>query len=91
MPVIRQIAQLSPTTGSVITLGHTTNVPLMGPPSELSYRSEPHGHVLLLGHRGSDGERDMPWVGGVPGVVPLGGYREGCIPGTEPEAGLRLI
>ena len=76
---------------SVIYLGHSLNVPLMRPRSELGYGFEPHGHKAPVRHRGSDGERDMPVVGGVPGVGRLGGYQEGSTTGYPARARLRLI
>ena len=56
----------------------------MGPPSELADGLEPHDHVLLrrLVDRGL--WEVMGGGGGVPGVVGMGGYLEGGIPGTQP-------
>ena len=83
---------------SVITLGHSANVPLMRPASELSYGSEPHGHITtartppctrVAGHGDQQGGRE-----GVPGVVGWVGTWRG-IPGANPaglfEAYLRNI
>ena len=47
LPVISQITQLFSTSGSVIILGHTVNVPLMWSPSELIDGLEPHALFLL--------------------------------------------
>ena len=50
VPGMRGITQLSPTPGSVITLGHSANVPLIRASSELSYRLEPHDHICSAVH-----------------------------------------
>ena len=71
---------------SVIILGHTQQQPLIRPSSELSYRSEPHDHILSAVMTGVR-EYWCTWAGsGVPGVVQTGGYMEGCIPGTQPRS-----
>ena len=93
-----QNGQLSPTLLSVITLGHSPNVPLMRALSELLDGLEPHDHVLL--HRTAActrvaGHGDQQGGGeGVPGVVGWVGTREGYTgypPTRGPEAGLTLI
>ena len=50
---------------SVITLGHTSNVPLIRLPSELSYRSEPHGHIPQRGTAVSGTADARQWEGRV--------------------------
>ena len=69
---------------SVISLGHTSEQPLICLGSELSYRFEPHGLFCSAGlHAWS-----MSVPAGVAGVYPgwcrLGGYQGGTIPGTKP-------
>ena len=94
MPGIRQITQLSPTPQSVITLGHSPNVPLMRPASELGDGFEPHGHIppgnrpprtRVAGHGDQRGREEVypGWEGWV-------GTREG-IPGTHPPVVLRPV
>ena len=77
-----QITQLFPTLDSVITLGHSPNVPLMGLPSELGYGLEPHD-MFYLGSTASGSVRTGHRVrgGGVPGVGQWVGTWRG-IPGT---------
>ena len=67
---------------SVITLGHTANVPLIGPSSELTDGSEPHGHIPQRGQHGVPGQLVACRHGVYPGWCRLGGYREGGIPGN---------
>ena len=80
-----------PGCNTVITLGHTSKQPLIGPPSELVDGSEPHGYKLMV--RGSCGEC-MDDVGGEEvypgwrGRVGTGGGYTGYIPS---QADLRLI
>ena len=71
---------------SVITLGHSANVPLIRPSSELVDGFEPHG--LFCSSRtaagGTADARHSGWWGrGVPGVVQWVGTWEGAIPGTN--------
>ena len=68
----------------VIYLGHSAKEPLMCPPSELAYGSEPHDHIWSMVHRGVQSGTLASGEVGVPGVVQLGGYREVAIPGTNP-------
>ena len=72
-----------PDSNTVIYLGHKAEQPLIGPPSELVDRSEPHGLIRStdpnLVHDGSAGG----WGGGVPGVVRQVGTGRGAIPGTS--------
>ena len=95
MPGIAEITQLSPTSQSVISLGHTANVPLIGPSSELGYRFEPHDHIYsAVPRRGSAVASPGYGVGGrgVPGVCGswVGAGRGIPDHGTQP-ARLRLI
>ena len=48
----------------------------------MGYRFEPHDHILLAGHRVQLLYDTRTSTRGVPGVGQLGGYWEGCIPGT---------
>ena len=72
-----------PDSKSVITLGHKANQPLIRPSSDLSDGFEPHGLILPAGRTprisASAGEC---CTGVYLGVVRLGGYREGAIPGN---------
>ena len=72
---------------SVIYLGHTLNVPLIGPSTELSDGYEPHGHIYsgnqYTAHCDHAGQYPGAVGRGVPGVVQVGGYREGST-GTHP-------
>ena len=86
LPVMSGITQLSPTPSSVITLGHTSNVPLIQPPSELVDRSEPHDTILLRGHDRGDGTHEHGYREGCTRGCGLGGYLEGGIPSTVSEA-----
>ena len=70
---------------SVITLGHTPNVPLMCSASELGYRLEPHGYITLAVHRPGAVAADMGEGGVYPGWCGWVGTWEGGIPGTSPE------
>ena len=75
---------------SVITLGHTLNVPLIRPRSELGYGLEPHGYFSSV----------TPWSGhpdyrhgggrGVPGVAAWVGTRRVLyrVPSRGPDSGL---
>ena len=69
---------------SVITLGHTLNVPLMHRLSELVDGLEPHGHIPVLGHRACTVRHVQPVPGRVYPGGAVGGYQEGSIPGTDP-------
>ena len=76
---------------SVINLGHTAKQPLIGLPSELSYRLEPHGLILQYVSAGV-GTGGAVGRGGVyPGWCGQVGTRRGSIPGTQPGPRLRLI
>ena len=94
MPEIAQITQLLSTSQSVISLGHTRNVPLMCPGSELSYRYEPttifspaySQCTASVDGRGGSGVPGVAAAGGVPG-----GDYTGYYPPTDSEAGLTLI
>ena len=75
----------------VINLGHSPNLPLMCPRSELSDGSEPHDLIYLSDAAAVRGGADYRHGReGVPGVE-QGGYWEGSIPGTNPVAQLSLI
>ena len=76
---------------SVIGLGHSPKQPLMRPSSDLSYGLEPHDHIYPRDTAVPVDHVDDAGSGGVPGVVRLGGYPEGCIPGQSAKARLRLI
>ena len=81
---ISQITQLSPTCRSVITLGHSPNVPLIQARGELSYGLEPHDHIYTADQPARTSAVYMLGGGvrrGVPGVVQLGGYLEGYYTG----------
>ena len=70
-----------------MNLGHSLKQPLMCPASDLADGFEPHDMFYLRDTArdiDSSGEPDRRGRGGVPGVVRLGGYREGAIPGTSP-------
>ena len=68
---------------SVISLGHTVREPLMWSSSELSYGSEPHGHITQL-HTATARTGSHAGVAvGVPGVG-MGGYRGGVYTGYYP-------
>ena len=75
---------------SVIYLGHKAKQPLIRSLSELVDGFEP---TALFTRRAAPVIVGTDWCGreGVPGVVQTGGYLEGGIPGTQPEARLRLI
>ena len=68
---------------SVITLGHSARVPLIGPRSELGYRFEPTTIFVLLYTEYATVAADAAGRG-VPGVGAAGGYREGAIPVPDP-------
>ena len=91
VPGISQITQLSSTSESVIDLGHSAKEPLMRPGSELSYRLEPHDHVLLPVHCRTPLTSLYGAAGGVPGGGAAVGYQEGWYTGYPAEARLRLI
>ena len=76
---------------SVIYLGHTSKEPLMWPGSELVDGLEPHGLILQWRQPRAYPATCTRVREGVPGVVGLGGYWEGGIPGTQPGPRLRLI
>ena len=87
-----QITQLSPTPSSVITLGHSSKEPLIRPPSELGDGFEPHDLIYSAGLTVRGVLLHLPGTasrGGVPGVVQLGGYLGGAIPGTQPASRFR--
>ena len=69
---------------SVITLGHTLNVPLMCLPSELSDGFEPHGLIQVSVQPAGVDEDGWVGRGCTRGGAWLGGYLEGAIPGTQP-------
>ena len=83
------ITQLSPTPRSVITLGHMSKEPLIGPSSELVDRFEPHDHILP-GLRTACSVMTVPGVGGegrgVPGVGAGRWVPGGCYTGYQPAA-----
>ena len=60
--------------GSVITLGHKANQPLMYPSGELTDGSEPHDHICSAGHPCAPPSMKPLGGRGVPGVGQLGGY-----------------
>ena len=91
LPGIARFTQLSPTSESVIKLGHKANVPLIGSPSELLDGSEPHGLIPLTARAREHLRGSRGCMRGVPGVVAGGGYREGAVPGTTQPSRLRLI
>ena len=68
----------------VIYLGHTANVPLIRPLSDLADGFEPHDTIWSRVHRGVQSGTLARWGSGVPGVVRLGGYWEGGNTGTQP-------
>ena len=84
VPGIAHFTQLSPTSDSVITLGQTVKQPLIRPPSELSYRYEPHGLIYLSPRPGVADDDTVAASRGVPGVVQAGWVPGGGIPGTNP-------
>ena len=61
---------------SVISLGQLSNVPLIGPSSELSYRFEPHDQFPSSDVAGVD-VLGVAWGRVYPGLVQPGGTREG--------------
>ena len=69
---------------SVISLGHTFNVPLMCLPSDLSYRLEPHGLKQSVRGRSGSCSGSIDGSGEVYPGWSLAGYQEGSIPGTNP-------
>ena len=65
------------------------NVPLIGASSELGYRSEPHGMILLTAACRTVYPAAVRHGEVYPGWCEAGGYWRGTIPGTNPEARLR--
>ena len=74
---------------SVIKHGHSAKLPLMCPASELTDGFEPHDTIWSAGWSVVACRVVGVAGGGVPGVVQLGGCREGAIPGTNPEVKAR--
>ena len=84
-----RITQLSPTPGTVITLGHTSNVPLIRAPSELSDGLEPHALIYsadMTRAAVTPSRSCTRWGGGVPGGGAAVWVPGGSIPGTDPAA-----
>ena len=65
-------------------------MPLMCPASELADRLEPHDMIYSWSWHRAAALTSWEVGRGVPGVAEAGGYWEGTIPGTKPEARLRL-
>ena len=79
-----------PDPNSVITLGHTANVPLIEASSELSDGFEPTASFSSAAPW-SGVAASGPWWEGCTRGGAAGGYRGGGIPGTNPASVLRLI
>ena len=69
---------------SVIYLGHSPNVPLIGLRSELSYGLEPHDHIWSMPRTAVRQYQSGGRAGVYPGWWGTGVDLEGAIPGTQP-------
>ena len=61
------------------------------PPSELTDGYEPHGLIYSAVMTGVADDVYSRGRRGVPGVMQLGGYRVGTIPGTNPASQIPVI